>query len=128
MEDTRPSDAALAVLLLEIEQDRYRDLPEPACARCLREGCEDWCDGHEPIDHPTKSVTLRQKEWECAHAWLEAAEYEIWILEIARMPRSGRVGRMIMDGARAWRDHCARDEQRAWRALYGKTAARHYLR
>ena len=116
MGDTNPSDDALAVLMLAIELDK--DLPEPACARCLRVGCRDWCDGHAPVDHPTKSVALRQKEWECAHAWLEAADYEIWILEIARMPRSGRGGRMIMDAAHAWRDHCARDVQRAWSALY----------
>lgn len=122
MEDTNPRDDALAVLMIEIELDK--DLPESACARCLRVGCQDWCDGYEPVDHPMKSVALRQKEWECAHAWLEAANYEIWILGIARMHRSGHVGIIIMDAAYAWRDHCALDEQRAWRALYGEHCRR----
>jgi hypothetical protein len=125
MEDKSPSDAALTLLLAEIA---VADFSEAPCERCLRQWCRDWCDGHVPIAHPTKSVEQRQKEWECAHAWLMGAEEDIWILEIARMPRSGLAGRMIMDAAHAWRDHCARDELRAWQALYGEATARRLRR
>lgn len=112
---SRLSDAALIKLLVDMADDALD--PEPACAVCSRVGCRDWCDGYELVVYPIQPRDVRQKAWECAHAWLQFAEYDLWISFVNRLHRSGPVGEMRIEQEIAWRDLCAEDEKRAWAAL-----------
>lgn len=53
-----------------------------------------------------KTMDPKLKKWQCAHAWWEDAEFQVSILYINRLHRSGRWGEELVAQAEAWAKHC----------------------